>query len=485
MPTRPTDWTPLRATDPLPGAPTIPEGASEEYDRTLNSLNTTAAALANLASTAEMKSEAVTALRERSTELKKSLSEVVGRYAVATSVMEDYAAALRSAQHEADAALDRAQAAQRAHDLAADELTAVDRAEARLDPGTPTPPAWDTRRETAERDRARAQAVIDEAQRDLEAALLAHEIAGDDAARRLRQGTHDEVRDGWWEDWGKSAMEWTSKIGGWVAGIAGALALVLAWVPGLGPALAAVATIAGVLTLIADVALALAGSKGWGDVAIGAVGLATFGIGRAAMGAFRAGSLAVRGVSRLHVREVALVVRAPGQRIASLLPRLAVGRWSPSLTHTGATELSKAWTHAGGLRGIVVDAFHPVRAAKDVWRDLTGVATVADGNAWRSAARGVLDGSRTNPLLMFTGLGGESGAMSSLAAQVAHHHDVPVTAVASATSQALGIGQASETAASTFALYDGLMQVGNGHSAVRSITATFAGTPDAAQRLNL
>lgn len=91
----------------------------------------------------------------------------------------------------------------------------------------------------------------------------------------------DDLKDSRWDNWGRKLAKIVSEVAGTVAGIAGIAALVLAWVPVLGPALGVIALVAGLVALVADATLLANGEGSWGDVALGILGLASLGVGQA------------------------------------------------------------------------------------------------------------------------------------------------------------------------------------------------------------
>ncbi len=95
----------------------------------------------------------------------------------------------------------------------------------------------------------------------------------------------------------KVIVKWADRI----AAVAGIAALVLGWVPILGQFLAAVALIAALVSLLGNLSLVGTGYGSWDKVLWSAVGVAAFGLGKVAMGAFKVSAAGVRGAARSHV----------------------------------------------------------------------------------------------------------------------------------------------------------------------------------------
>ncbi|WP_143180949.1 hypothetical protein [Buchananella hordeovulneris] len=121
--------------------------------------------------------------------------------------------------------------------------------------------------------------------------VIARAVADrDSAARRAierieQAGAADGLADKWWDDWGAPLVKLVSKLAGLVATLAGMLAIVLAFVPFVGPILAAgllaISGLASLLAALADVTLAISGDGTWGQAALSIVfaGLSCIGLG--------------------------------------------------------------------------------------------------------------------------------------------------------------------------------------------------------------
>jgi hypothetical protein len=145
----------------------------------------------------------------------------------------------------------------------------------------------------AEEQLAAARSLLEDARsvRDEAAAL---------AAARVDEAARDELENdvgSWVSHHVRNVGEWVTELPGFdavmevagdVAMKAGVAALVLSWVPIVGPALAVIAVVAGVVSLVGNLAKLAAGTAGWAEVGLDVLGLATLGVGRAATAAARA-----------------------------------------------------------------------------------------------------------------------------------------------------------------------------------------------------
>lgn len=285
MTDRPTSWYPLAATDPVPGDPVVLAHQAAEHREVATQIRLAAESLLDFTSDPNVKSLAVDTLCERATGLADAIKRARGRYLAVAEALDTYAVALRHAQETADDLLARARTTQHSLDEAVQQrLRAVILLRDLED--DPAAEAIDIRT-TATRLEA-ARAAVDDAESrlaTLRAELEIVERERDTAAQRAidminEARANDGLDDGWWEDWGLEIATQVSSIAGKVATIAGTAALLLCWVPILGPALALTATIAGAASLAANVMLAVKGEKGWADAGIDLLGLVSFGWGK-------------------------------------------------------------------------------------------------------------------------------------------------------------------------------------------------------------
>src|SRR5699024_440214 len=98
----------------------------------------------------------------------------------------------------------------------------------------------------------------------------------------------DGLDDSWWDNWGSDLLAAITDIAGWVATIAGVLALAVSWIPVVGQVLAAglivVAGVAAVVNAIGNTVLAASGERSWTEAGMSILGaaLSVVGLGAAA-----------------------------------------------------------------------------------------------------------------------------------------------------------------------------------------------------------
>ncbi|MGA2831198.1 MAG: hypothetical protein ABSF03_34390, partial [Streptosporangiaceae bacterium] len=191
---------------------------------------------------------------------------------------------------------------------------------------------------------------------------------------------------------------------GWVATIAGTLALAVGWIPIVGQVLAAVlgtiALIASVVTLLADTLLMIGGKDSWLDVALDVVAVASFGLGRAATGALKDSALLARSTAAEESYKTVVTTLMEGdtwlsggeEGLDAALPKAwdgikkQVGDWEEGAVKTALEHAPGAWPQWGGiLRG-----FHPVSILRDGFADigelkLSSWAQLGDTATWKGA----------------------------------------------------------------------------------------------------
>jgi len=388
---RPLSWFPLAVSDPVPGDPSTVVGAGNGYLSVAESIRTAAARLTEVAGLAQMRADAVDAIRERALEVAEQVSAARGRYVEVGSALTDYGYALDSAQLDSLDALRAAQSAQECLDQA-DGAVARALSAVYDDAGVDTA---DLAAGQAALNRARARrddadAALSRARGDLELALVCRDQAAQRAVERIDAATDDGLNDGWWENWGATVAHALSSVAGTIASIAGILALVLCWVPVLSQALAVVAAIATAVKLVADIALAAHDEGTWGDVGFDAFALVTFGAGRVLSSAARTAAQGAKGAARLDAGRVAATSIA--DRAAQGLPTTSAASVIKALTGRAAAAMSRntARSAAGSARSSLGDAL----ADPACWRTLSPRALLADVGAmrtlnWSAFPRGV------------------------------------------------------------------------------------------------
>ncbi|WP_326598410.1 putative T7SS-secreted protein [Streptomyces sp. NBC_01803] len=357
MGNRPADWHPLTedGRDPVPGDWEMVKEAAARYRRTADSIERARTLLSNTTQTSDgWEGRAGDAFREKATELSDNIFKAHGRYDATANALAGYWPALQDAQEESLELRTRAQNAQ----------TDISSHQGQID-GIDTDTGTDEDQEDSQRRLDQAQERLGEAQDMLNAARarLAEVVAAKDNAAQAAANAigdfidDDGLEDGWKDRLGtvldvlKNVLitigEWAARV----AAIAGVLALLVGWIPIIGQALAgilgAIALIASVFSLVGNI---LKGD--WLGALIDIVGIATFGIGRAAGGLLKAAGQStrfqafrsLRGMSQFGNR-AARTARAEG----------IVGNTAGRLH--GLSVEARAFTKPSGLLGWGREAF--------------------------------------------------------------------------------------------------------------------------------
>ena len=180
MSRRPTDWSPLADTDPVPGDPDEVERIAVRYAETARALREQSAQLRALAGDRGWEGEAAGEWRHQGREVAGKLESVVDRYETAGRALAPTGGQLRSAQDESERALELAQDAERRARAADRAMDAEARRHVQAPPETPPPDTSHLRRqdEQAADDLARARSMLRRAveERDAAATAAAHDI---------------------------------------------------------------------------------------------------------------------------------------------------------------------------------------------------------------------------------------------------------------------------------------------------------------------
>lgn len=374
-------WYPLAWTDPVPGDPAAVRDAARRYDAVAQRITRAAADLRDVGAGVVGTSLAVDELRARAVETAERVAAARERYASTAAALGDYADDLAHAQSVAQDALDAARRAARAVDDAGQDVQrwarqAVEAAD------TAQAAAYERLAETAREARDEAERALCRARELLDEAVALRDAAAQ-RARDLITRTlgADGLADSLWTALGSGASavgSWFTDVGHWfydhvdeIATVLGVAALLLAWVPVLGQALAAAALIAGALQLARDLHLALTTDAGWRDVALGALGLVTFGVGRLAGQGLRLAAnnaRAAQGLRTLPVagqavgaaRRATAGAAAAGRSAAGHVPLVVrqFGTWKPSNLWSVMRPTVIAGDLVSDLRGVI-------RAVKD------------------------------------------------------------------------------------------------------------------------
>jgi hypothetical protein len=296
---RPTDWAPLAAGDPVPGDPVEIQLLGRRHAELGDELEAQANMLRRLSQAEGWDADAGRRFASTAREIGDVLVRARRRYSAVADALRGYAPELAHAQHEADAALRDAQTAQST--IASSQPT----------PG-PSPSTVDDAQTSQLAD---AQAALSRARHRMQDAVGQRDSAGRRAAGQIRSVIeHDGLADSWWD----SVKDWTSDrwdsfitwvhehadvigkiadVSSWIATALATVAIVISFVPVLnvlaGPLLATAAAFT-LVSLVAHTMLALSGDGSWVDVGFDVVALVTFGYGKVAIKSAQASEQALK-----------------------------------------------------------------------------------------------------------------------------------------------------------------------------------------------
>ena len=262
---RPADWSPLAPSDPTPGDPDEVGELATHYAQTAAAIRTAVDALNRIHRESDAwDSKSGDEFREKTKETAESIDRAYERYSRTGSALSSYATRLRAVQKQADALLAQAKACE-------DD---VHSARCQLDA------ASEEERSAKQASYQDAQQALDDLRTKLGPIRTEWDDAGDEAAGRIDDVMEsDDLNDSTWDNI-SGAIDAIADLAGVIASIAGVLALVLAFTP-LGPILGAIALAAGIIALLGHGALAIGGKGDWTTVLLDAVGVLSFGAGRA------------------------------------------------------------------------------------------------------------------------------------------------------------------------------------------------------------
>ncbi|MFD1825192.1 MULTISPECIES: hypothetical protein [Mumia] len=280
------DWSPLRDSDPTPGDPYDVRKLAADLRGTADAIDAAVKALDKIHDSATAwESDSGREFKEKTRETSDTIKKAYERYDKVSSALSTYATTLDTLQDEADAVMTRAITVQ----------AEIDDAERRVDT------AGEDEQSTADKDLQAAEDKLGPLRTQLE------EIHGDwDRAGNTAKNSIDEVlgsdglKDSTWDNVA-GFLKGLADIMGTLSAILGVLAAICAVIPFLQPFAAlfgALALLTGLVSLLANVAL-LAGGKGsWENVIWDAVGVLSFGAGRAFTSASRSLVAAARGLAK-------------------------------------------------------------------------------------------------------------------------------------------------------------------------------------------
>jgi hypothetical protein len=430
---RPMDWTPLADADPVPGDPDEVAVLGRRFQATAEEITAAAERLRTMCTDVYWDSGAGEAFRQQSVQTAGKLAAAFDRYSAAAKAMgtdpadsspstatrPNYAGTLDQAQSISIRALQPAQ------DAATTQQTTLSRLRteygqqlapdalypdasghlppplALVLPGPAGAAAAADIVALVRRYNAAADTIATSRGLVTQAAALRDEAAGNAAS--LIEGVigSDGLADSFWDrvtnfiDEHAALLQTISEVAGWVATVTGTLALLVGWIPIVGQALAAVlgtvALAASVVTLLSDALLKLGGEGSWFDIALDVIAVASFGLGRAAVGALKDSSMLARVAGKLEMFNTVEERLMGGdawlkdgeEGLADALPKAwddldsTVGKLDPDEVAAAKEHAPGRWPKWGDIargfrpKSIVQDGFKDVGDLKlENWEDL-------------------------------------------------------------------------------------------------------------------
>lgn len=406
---RPLNWHPLASSDPVPGSPDGLENGATHYARIATSIGAASISLTDVETMDGFDSDAVRELSARAKEVRESIDKVQARYDKASSALGTYATELRAAQGTADGALADAVEQDKIYHAAKDDeswwRTQANNAQSEGDEGRAS-----RYRGHADDEAQIAVAALNSisALRDgaLASAITRRDTAAEGAMGSFDELTDDGLNDGWWQDWGSKVVGVISKVASIVASVAGVLALVLCWVPVIGQALAAIALIATAVGLAADLTLALTGEQGWSEVIVGAIAMATFGLGRVVTSAFRLSAMTrgVQGATAVANTSAASSRAAMSTRVfvASadevVVAQRTVVVESATIRAVRPAQFADVVAAKGGSMRVIGEALRPGVAYRETMDAAKGITILGDRAATSAAFAAGREAMTSGPL---------------------------------------------------------------------------------------
>ncbi|MFE0175275.1 hypothetical protein ACFWZ2_23440 [Streptomyces sp. NPDC059002] len=391
-------WSVLdESSDPIPGDPEEVARLGRELRRTAEAIDKEAREIKALASVENWKGKAATEFRTSAEGAGDKLRKAFKRYdeaadALGTKVVDgacsnEFASELHRAQQMADKALADAEAAH-------DDASAAKRS---LDGQPDDTPKDDPDTRKFEKQKERASSALGDAKEALSAAKGIRDRAEKLAAEAIHDVIEgDGLKDGWkdkFKNWVKENSGWLTQISKWAGRIAlwaGVAALALGWIPVIGQAIAAVANVialaASIVALATDLVLALGGEGSWKSVFLDAVGVATFGLGRAAMAGAKGAAAGTKAVARSSLARKALASGMKPNKAWNLANRGSQGALRGKSAAEAMAKMPKGklpnWNN-------IKEGFSPSAMARDTVDGVKSVRNAFSGQAWRDGLKGM------------------------------------------------------------------------------------------------
>jgi len=285
---RPTDWSPLdRDGDPVPANEVEFKAEAQYYSTVATRITEQVARLRRIgAADGTLKGEFSHALKDSCGELADDLTKAEGRFSTTARELEgledDLADALRKTSTAHDDAVDARERMQQAVTAGYEPGLPTPRPDHRPDGGSETGAGEGTDLEAAKRKYETAEGDLARAKKDCDDAVTAWNEAAEPAARRIRDASDDDLKDGRFEGfkaWVRANADLLREISKWLGRIVLVLAVAIVLLSNPAGWLVAAALLASVALLAVDSMLAVAGEGSWTDVAFSALGVLTLGAG--------------------------------------------------------------------------------------------------------------------------------------------------------------------------------------------------------------
>ncbi|MFJ4920893.1 hypothetical protein [Streptomyces sp. NPDC088725] len=380
--------------DPIPGDPDEVARLGKELRRTADTIEKEAREIKALSSVESWKSKTAAEFRDSADGAADKLRKAFKRYdeasrALGTKVVDgvcgqEYASELLRAQQMADKALVDAEAAD-------DDLRSAKRS---LDGQPDDTPKDDPDSQKYEKRKETAASTLEDAKKALSIAKTIRDQAAKLAAEAIRDVIEEDgLKDGWtdkFKNWVHENAGWLKEISKWSGRIAlwaGVVALTLGWIPVIGQAIAvvadAMALLVSVVALATDLVLALGGEGSWRSVFLDAIGVATFGLGRAAISGAKSAAAGSKAVARSNLYKNAVASGASRKQAWNLANRGSQGALRGKSTAQAMASMPKG--KFPGLNNIR-EGFSPTAMAKDT---VEGVKSVRNAFTGIAAPRSV------------------------------------------------------------------------------------------------
>lgn len=424
--------------EPLAGDPGRLSAIAAEYRRVGEIIQSVSLSLAGIASDETQRSEALDAVRDQAREVAQDVSRVRDRYLRTGEALGGYAVALDAAQHAADAAIRDIEAAQSAVEHAENGSRRERRTleDAQADPDT-TPAELAAYRRAADRaeqgasatrdDLARAQQRWRDAAEEKRAAARVAAASIDDITRgKHADGLNDSGWDRFWHGAGE-VWEAVAPVLKVICDVAAVASLFLAWVPGVGQLLVAIAAVGALISLVESLVDVATGEGTWLDV-LGAAGMVVLTVFGGKLLGMAAKSLSSRAVLQVAAKGGKAATKARGLDLRGAKKffhdpfpqRLGTALRSPFVRSTKQVESMHKYLNGRAtvpelLKGAAKESFGKdlfsrralLGLDKEVWKNHEIVAKnldmVSDRVRYQMAAVTTADGLRATTILSVNG----------------------------------------------------------------------------------